>query len=224
VSRGTVYKHLTLVDDWEAYVNDKSRNINRLALIAVEKAVSKGNSMVAMQWLTRTLLAPESSQVTHINGDVHVSQAVQLLPVAASTPSTTITSGTPSSASTAMTTSTTSSPDSTGPTEAAAKPPGSDMSLSLRKNIFDFSEQFVLNLCDELLPKLQATPADGGVLSRAELLQDLRKATRRCLEQEQPGANPEGEQALAGGTPAGVSGALSKAEPTPLRADAGAVR
>jgi len=163
VSRGTVYKHLTLVDDWEAYVNDKSRNINRLALIAVEKAVSKGNSMVAMQWLTRTLLAPESSQVTHINGDVHVSQAVQLLPVAASTPSTTITSGTPSSASTAstaMTTSTTGTDAASG-TEAAAKPPGSDMSLSLHPNFSNFSDE---QLEQELARRRSARVVDAEVI------------------------------------------------------------
>lgn len=127
LSRTTVYKSLNSVGQWEEWLKDKSQNINRLALNAVEKSVQRGNAQVAMQWLTRTLLAADPS-VT-VAGDVTVQQHLTLLPSTTSTPSTAMTTSTAGTTGTA----------GTAATEAAAKSPGSDIGLSSHTNFSQFS-------------------------------------------------------------------------------------
>jgi AcrR family transcriptional regulator len=125
VSRQTVYNHLTPLDNWESYLKDKSSNINRLALNAVERAVQRGNAQVALRWLEHTIFAPTAGDSYHIHGDVSLTQAIGYVP---SPSGTLVTTGQPST------------PVSTG-TEAAAKPTGNDISVSNHTNFSQFSDE-----------------------------------------------------------------------------------
>jgi len=133
LSRTTVYKSLSAVDNWDSWVKDKSNNIKRLAYNAVEKGLSRQDARAAslgLDWLKLTDLAPQQGDRYLVAGDMHVSQAVNLLP---STPSPA------STASTAMTTSATSSPNGTSTTEAPEKVASCSTDVPCHKNFADFS-------------------------------------------------------------------------------------
>jgi Homeodomain-like domain len=96
------------------YSQSEPKNASRVqrmlpkAYDAVESALTRGDARIALDLLKVTDLAPTSAPQYRVEGDMHVSQAVNLLP------------STPSSASTAVTTGTSSNTGSTG-TEAPEK-------------------------------------------------------------------------------------------------------
>ena len=147
IHRNTVSKIL------EAYQTDTISCTESIQKKLVPKALARieqvleNDTDTAKYVLDNTLFRRESSQY-QVSGDMHVSQAVNLLP------------STPSSASTAMTTGTAGTTESTG-TEAAAKPPGSDMSLSLHPNFSNFSDE---QLEQELARRRSARVVDAEVL------------------------------------------------------------
>lgn len=127
----------TVASILKAYSQDKPDSVNRVptlhpfAFDAVEKALKAGDARIGLDWLKATVLSQPTEHVT-FNGDVSLTQAVQMLP-----PSTPSRTSTDSSASRPVLTS------STG-TEAAEKAAGVDVSLPEHKN-------FLQTLSDEQL-------------------------------------------------------------------------
>lgn len=153
ISRTTVYKSLTVVDNWEAWVADKSKNIRRLAYNAVERGLSKGDARLGLEWLKLTDLAVTPGDTYHVKGDVTMNTMTAMLP---------------SPASSASTTSTPSPAGTTG-TEAAANLPSVSTSISCHLNFSQISDNDLLTELERRglnrrLPPIEATDAEiiGG--------------------------------------------------------------
>ena len=134
--------------DYTAIVHSK---LIPKALTRVEQVIDSDTD-TARYVLDNTIFRRESGSSYTVGGDLHVQTAIGLLPTG--------TTSTPSSASTAMTTSTAGT-DAAVATEAAAKPPGSDMSLSLHPNFSNFSDE---QLEQELARRRSARVVDAEVI------------------------------------------------------------
>jgi AcrR family transcriptional regulator len=150
VSRPTIYKSLAIVDNWEAYLKDKSTNIKRLAYDAVERGLMRRDakaSQLGLDWLKLTDLAPSTGSSYHVHGDVSLTQAIGYVPSPSGTLSTPSPLSTPSQPGTAV---------STG-TEAAAKPTGNDISVSNHENFLETvsDEQLAAELERRRLARMQ---------------------------------------------------------------------
>jgi Helix-turn-helix domain of resolvase len=147
VSRTTVYKSLTVIDDWNEWIKAKSQNIRKLAYNAVEKGVSRSDANAArlgLEWLKLTDFAVAHGDTYTINADQVLMAGHSLLPSANPVrPQLTDSIDVANVAA------------ASAPTEAPTKAPPSDIGLSCQANFSQFS---TADLEAELLRRRSEVP------------------------------------------------------------------
>lgn len=126
VSRPTVYKALSIVDNWESWVKDKSSNITRLAYNCVERGLERGDARLGLDWLKCTVFSPERGDTYNINADQVLVTGTAMMP------SRTVPSSTTSAVLDVL-------PAVATGTEAGANPTPNDIGLSSHTNFSQFS-------------------------------------------------------------------------------------
>lgn len=152
IARATVDSILTWYSQTEPVSATRVQQLVPLAYDAVEQGLRGKDARLGLDFLKATELAERRGDTYQFTGDTMLVRAVGMLPA--------VGPGTPSTPSLPGSTGTT---GSTG-TEAAAKPPGQDMSLSSPTNFSNFSDE---QLEQELARRraARAQPIDAEVVS-----------------------------------------------------------
>jgi Helix-turn-helix domain of resolvase len=124
ISRPTVYKTLAVIDNWEAWVKDKSHNITRLAYNCVERGLERGDSKLGLDWLKTTVFSQPAGDKYTIHADQVLMAGHSLLPSAANASANPVRPQLPDSIEVASVAA------ASTPTEAPTKAPPGDISLS----------------------------------------------------------------------------------------------
>jgi len=122
IDRKTVDNVLEVYQADQPNYAETIRKLTTKAFVRIDEVIDKDTD--TSKWLLeRTALAPVGQPTVNVAGDLSLTQAIGLVPTS---PSTASTPCQPSLSSTA-------------PTEAAAKPPGLEMGLSIQTNFSQFS-------------------------------------------------------------------------------------
>ena len=127
IDRATVDRIIKGYGQDQPLAANRVKRITPLAYDAVEKALTKGDARIGMDWLKATDLAPQSAPQYRVEGDMHVSQAVNLLPPSSTTDATSSTMST-----------------STAGTEAAAKHPVNATCIPSHENFSQIPDSVIL--------------------------------------------------------------------------------